>query len=350
MVGLMGLGLVASPAAAQPLGTVRWQLVPFCNVVTFSVQQILSAFILVGADDQCGAPPPAAAVGTGVLQTDGSVRLGFTTIGPNGVPAHTEATVNPATLAGIWRDGEGNSGDFLPSPPAPAAGSARPAPVMASGTLGPGVITTTLLAPGAVTTDRLAPGSVTSGNIADGTIGAADLNPTQVLTAVQAGAGLVGGGASGRVTLSLAFAGSGTASTAARSDHDHDNRYYTRTQADSLFVPRAAVGPRGLVGQAEVLDNATFRYRRASNGQTITASRSGPGVYVITFPGFGIPFLVFDQTVQVTASSTFSEGTWRSCGVASRLTAVNGDLTVQVNCVGSNLIPVDTSFFITVLG
>ncbi|MFN2223031.1 MAG: tail fiber domain-containing protein, partial [Candidatus Promineifilaceae bacterium] len=47
---------------------------------------------------------------------------------------------------------------------------------------------------------------------------------------VFAGDGLIGGGPSGGVTLTVAFSGSGAAKTVARSDHNHDADYYTEAE------------------------------------------------------------------------------------------------------------------------
>ena len=49
-VGLF-VGLGASASSAQNLGTFRWQLQPFCNVVSLAVEQQGAAFQLTGFDD-----------------------------------------------------------------------------------------------------------------------------------------------------------------------------------------------------------------------------------------------------------------------------------------------------------
>ena len=55
-VALIALGLVLSDASAnaQSLGTFRWQLQPFCNVITVTVVQQGGTYTLDGTDDRCG--------------------------------------------------------------------------------------------------------------------------------------------------------------------------------------------------------------------------------------------------------------------------------------------------------
>ena len=139
---------LARPVAAQGIGTFRWQLLPYCNVVTLAVTQQGAQYLLDGTDDQCGAGA-AAVRGLGFLNPNGTVGFGFTIVTtPGGLPLHVDATLNVPSLGGTWRDSDGRTGSFLFLTGAPAAGAARPP---ASGASGP--IRTTSFAPVPITTD-----------------------------------------------------------------------------------------------------------------------------------------------------------------------------------------------------
>jgi hypothetical protein len=122
--------LIAAAAYAQPLGQFRWQLQPFCNVVTLNVVQSGAVYQLDGFDDQCGgAAPRAASVGTAFLNPDGTVGMGLAVVtAPSGTPLHLNASFNPVALNGTWRDSAGNTGSFVFTPGSPVPGSPRPAP------------------------------------------------------------------------------------------------------------------------------------------------------------------------------------------------------------------------------
>ncbi len=48
-------------ATAQPLGTFRWQLQPYCNVLTLNISHRGGIYTLDGTDDRCGAAQTASA-------------------------------------------------------------------------------------------------------------------------------------------------------------------------------------------------------------------------------------------------------------------------------------------------
>lgn len=133
----VGAALLLSPmvVAAQTIGTFRWQQLPYCNVVTLTVVQSGSAYLLDGVDDQCGAPRRASMSGVAFPNPDGSIGFGLTAVtngaGLGGAPLHIDVTIALATVSGTWRDNTGGAGNWTFLTGAPAAGSPRPAPVPA---------------------------------------------------------------------------------------------------------------------------------------------------------------------------------------------------------------------------
>jgi hypothetical protein len=246
---VVGVVFTAALADAQPLGTFRWQLSPYCNVVTLQVTQTASVYTLDGFDDLCGAPTRASAVGIAFPNPDGSIGLGLTLVQvPGGSPVHLDVAMSPATISGTWRDSAGNSGPFVFNPPSPASGPTRPATGGLSGV---------------------------------------------AVTAVTPGAGLIGGGTNGTVALSVAFGGSGAANAAARSDHTHglangntgvgDGVLASNTSFDSTAIGfealRANTTGTGntAVGREALEGNTTGGLNTAAGYQALRTNTSGLG-------------------------------------------------------------------------
>lgn len=111
----------------QTLGTFRWQLSPYCNVLTMTVVQQGAFYVLTGLDDGCGTTTPSPVTGTAFL--DGSsVRMGLHAVAPSGRGRSYSVAFSPTTFAGTWTDGD-DSGTFVFSPGVPTLGSPRPTTV-----------------------------------------------------------------------------------------------------------------------------------------------------------------------------------------------------------------------------
>lgn len=106
-------GVAVSSASAQSLGTFRWQLQPYGSVLNLEVTQQGGVFLLAGFEAQCGDVPKLPASGIALVQPDGSVALGITTINERGRGLHTRAVINTADFNGVWVD---NAGNNFPNP------------------------------------------------------------------------------------------------------------------------------------------------------------------------------------------------------------------------------------------
>jgi hypothetical protein len=162
------------PAASQTLGTFRWQLQPYCNVVSVAVVQSGPAYRLEGYDDQCGQAVRATATGLAIVNPAGSIGFGLTIVtSPGGAPVHVDATIALGSLSGSWSDSAGHGGAFVFTPGPAVPGNPRPAPTAA-------------IADGSVTSAKLAANAVDAAKIMDGTVGAVDINANEVQRRVAA--------------------------------------------------------------------------------------------------------------------------------------------------------------------
>lgn len=140
--------MAAAPdARAQNLGTFRWQLQPYCNVVTVTLVQEGAVYAADGYDDQCGAAQRAPLVGLATPNPDGTIGFGLHVVTvPGGRAIAIDARVTLPTASGTWSDSAGNAGTFAFG--AATSGSPRPAPpglrtdggFLAGGTFGAGTI------------------------------------------------------------------------------------------------------------------------------------------------------------------------------------------------------------------
>jgi endosialidase-like protein len=211
------LAVLPSPSSAQPLGTFRWQLQPYCNVLSLSVTQQGGLYTLDGTDDQCSATGPRASVnGIAFMNPSGQIGFGLTIVTtPGGTAVHVDATINISTLSGTWRDSAGQTGTFQFTPGPSSGGSPRPAAVIGAAAVNASQVQLRV-------TGTCAGGQTMTAVNQDGTVacitppaGAGDI------TDVIAGTGLSGGASVGAAMLSVNFGGTGAAATVARSDHNH---------------------------------------------------------------------------------------------------------------------------------
>src|SRR5262245_34860901 len=113
-LALAALGLVFAATAgwAQPLGTFKWQLQPYCNVVSLYVINEGGNYTLDGTDDLCGATQKASVRGLAFLNPDGTIGFGLSLVTAGGNPVHINATITLPGLSGTWADSTGQSGTF----------------------------------------------------------------------------------------------------------------------------------------------------------------------------------------------------------------------------------------------
>ena len=188
-------------ADAQSIGTFRWQLQPYCNVVTLSVTQAGGVYTVDGFDDQCGAATRAPVTGTAVPNPDGTIEIGFGIVAsPAARPVHVAVAINTTTLGGTWTDSAGHTGTFAFTPNGGTGGAPRPA---ATGVIGAAEVNAEqvqLRVSGACPSGQAIGQIEQNGTVSCTSAGSGDI--TAVVT--PEGSGLTGGTIAGAASLGLA--------------------------------------------------------------------------------------------------------------------------------------------------
>jgi hypothetical protein len=115
LLAIFAVCIGARPASAQTIGTFRWNIAPFCNVLNLTVTQQGESFALVGFEESCAGNPRVPVNGTAIIQADGTITLAVTSVFPTGDAMHTSVTLD-TTLGGTWRDDAANTGTFVFNP------------------------------------------------------------------------------------------------------------------------------------------------------------------------------------------------------------------------------------------
>ena len=119
-LGLSSVLISAQPIEAQSIGTFRWRIDPFCNVLTANISaEGFDSFSVTGWDDNCGASFRDGLYGAfffnpGFDPADNNVGGGLTVVSAGGASRHIDVTINEFTLLGTWSSSDGTSGQLIP--------------------------------------------------------------------------------------------------------------------------------------------------------------------------------------------------------------------------------------------
>lgn len=294
-------------ATAQPLGSFTWQLQPFCNRVTVSVRQDGAVYTLDGTDDQCGTQQKAPLVGLAAPNLDGSIGFGLNIVAPSGQAATVQARItNIATLSGTWRDSAGNSGTFvfggaaIGLPPRPGATAPGDITAVTAGTglTGGGPAGDVSLA----VDSSVVQSRVTTACPAGQALRVINQNGSATceaitgsaggdITAVTTGAGLIGGGAAGDVTIAAIFGGDGGLNAVARADHEHlagslSVGVGTAALAANTAVANTGIGVNALAATTSGVSNTAVGANTLAQAVT-TSDNTAVGSHALTLATAG---------------------------------------------------------------